>query len=624
MSKSMFLDSLEKSQLLSPRQLADVSAEIAGGANVEEIVKALIADDVLTTYQATKIRAGGAESLVLGQYRIRKELGRGGMSCVYEAVHSVMGRTVAIKIMNAATMEGPEKQLSFRREVATATQLHHPNIVMAYDANEVNGTHFLVMEYVDGVSLHALVKRNGSLPVGLVCEMGRQVAMALQYSHEKGVVHRDIKPGNLMVPRIDVAMLSPPCPEAAGPAGPLAQPLVKVMDFGLARLRNGRASETIRMKAGSDFIGTPDYVSPEQAHDVHSVDIRSDLYSLGCTLYFALAGKPPFGGDGKLLEVLLQHVMDTPTPVEEIRPDVPPEVAACIHRLLAKEPADRFPTPAALATALAPYCAIDLQEIARLTPVPPPVPSSEGRTPPWPISQEHIPTNVCPLSEGNGSDARDLLDVPIPLDLEAGQPFEESPDQPVPLDLDIGLAFENSAEQPSQPPSLAELARHWHAWIDVLIACFESHGRYPRLSPHDYESLHTALLGQCQVLAASRERELRDKIKQVDALVRPWLSLGTLTQADPLVLGSLLRQCRQLEHALNLPRAKRPWGPTVAALAVAVLIAVVGVFLVKTAPPLSQWAPHTLSRWLPHVKFESLIGLGVLTVAVIAYLMRRP
>jgi serine/threonine protein kinase len=198
------------------------------------------------------------------------------------------------------------------------------------------------MEFVDGPNLHELVKERGPLPVGQAADFVRQAALGLQYAHEMGMVHRDIKPANLLV------------------HGNTAQTcIVKILDFGLARLNEPVAPAKQQPKMNDSLpageqqvMGTPDYLSPEQARDVHSVDIRSDLYSLGCTLYFLLAGRVPFPG-GSPLDKLVRHVSEEPAPIQSVRADLPPEMAAIVTRLMAKNPADRFQTPMELSQALA-------------------------------------------------------------------------------------------------------------------------------------------------------------------------------------------------------------------------------------------------------------------------------
>jgi formylglycine-generating enzyme required for sulfatase activity/tRNA A-37 threonylcarbamoyl transferase component Bud32 len=268
-----------------------------------------------------------------GRYRLLRELGRGGMGVVYQARHTVMNREVVIKVISKALLDQPAALERFRREVQAAAQLAHPNIVTAHDAEQAGDTHFLVMEFVPGQSLAEVLQKKGPLPVVHACHYARQVALGLQHAFEKGMVHRDIKPQNLMLT-------------------PKGQ--VKILDFGLAKLASERGTGK-GLTASGAYMGTPDYSAPEQATDARSADIRADLYSLGCTLYCLLAGHPPFQED-TAVKTILAHLEKVPRPLTELRPDVPPALWVVVARLLAKDPAQRFQTPAEVAQALTPFC----------------------------------------------------------------------------------------------------------------------------------------------------------------------------------------------------------------------------------------------------------------------------
>lgn len=278
------------------------------------------------------------------RYRVLGLLGAGGMGAVYKAEHRMMERLVALKVINPAFVSSPAALERFEREVKTAAKLSHPNIVAAHDADQAGDLHFLVMEFVEGMSLDRLVASKGPLPWNVAANLMYQAALGLQHAHEKGMIHRDIKPQNLMRAR---------------------DGSVKILDFGLARL----ASQALQSAPGGDesaaperpadatragsLLGTPDYIAPEQATDAHGADIRADIYSLGCTLYFLLTGEPPYAG-GTLLDKLHAHKMCEPTPIRVRRPEVPEELAAVLERMLAKNPADRYARPADLAKALKP------------------------------------------------------------------------------------------------------------------------------------------------------------------------------------------------------------------------------------------------------------------------------
>src|SRR5262245_57852072 len=270
------------------------------------------------------------------RYRVLGLVGQGGMGAVYRAEHRHMERPVALKVINPGLIRNPATVQRFRQEVRAAARLQHANIVTAYDADEAGGLHFLVMEYVEGRGLADLVRERGPLPAAEACEHARQAALGLQHAHEPGLVHRDIKPHNLMVT----------------PAGQ-----IKILDFGLARL--ARAPEEAVRSAGAPacaltgagaVMGTADYIAPEQAADPRSADIRADIYSLGCTLFHLLTGCPPFP-DGSAQEKIAKHAVEPVPPLT----GVPAGLAAAVARMTAKDPADRYATPAEVAAALAPF-----------------------------------------------------------------------------------------------------------------------------------------------------------------------------------------------------------------------------------------------------------------------------
>jgi serine/threonine protein kinase len=288
----------------------------------------------------------------LGQYRILDRLGAGGMGEVFRAVHLTMDRVVALKVLPPQRMSEERARLRFQREVRSAARLSHPNIVTAYDAHEDRGLCYLVMEYVEGVDLSRCAAAFGTPPLPVACEIIRQAALGLQHAHEKGMVHRDIKPANLMVTRASATANT----LLAAPSWPVPL-VVKILDFGLARLQFTEEVSPDGEKPVTRegvVVGTPEFMSPEQATDSRRVDIRSDIYSLGCTLYFLLAGHSPFLSNSAF-ETLARHLKEPPPPLTAARPEIHPALAALVNRMLAKRPEDRFQTPAELAKALKPW-----------------------------------------------------------------------------------------------------------------------------------------------------------------------------------------------------------------------------------------------------------------------------
>jgi hypothetical protein len=275
------------------------------------------------------------------RYRVLALIGQGGMGAVYKAEHRHMGRVVALKVISPALVGSEAAVARFRQEVQAAARLIHPNIVTAYDADQAGGLHFLVMEFIDGESLDAYLRQKGALPVAEACDYARQAALGLQHAHEMGMVHRDVKPHNLM----------------RTPDG-----RIKILDFGLARL--GRVEDALGGLAGAPasaqltavgaVMGTPDYMAPEQAGDASSADIRADIYSLGCTLYQTLSGRVPFP-DGAAVDKLMRHTTEASADLAGLRPGLPAGVVAIVRKMMAKDPAGRFRTPGEVAAALAPF-----------------------------------------------------------------------------------------------------------------------------------------------------------------------------------------------------------------------------------------------------------------------------
>jgi serine/threonine protein kinase len=273
------------------------------------------------------------------RYRVVRYVGSGGMGTVFAAEDLLMNRAVALKIVNPRLVDRPAAVERFGREVRAAAKLIHPNVVTALDAGQVGDVHFLIMEYVDGKGLDQLLAEKGRLPVAQACEYVRQAAIGLQHAHECGMVHRDVKPQNLIV---------------------TSQGQVKILDFGLARLALEAGTGAVSPRHGGEataltdagaIMGTPDYLAPEQARDPHAADVRADVYSLGCTLYHLLAGRPPFPG-GTPGEKMKAHAEQAPEPLDKRGLGVSPELSAIVLKMLAKDPACRPQTPAQVAQVL--------------------------------------------------------------------------------------------------------------------------------------------------------------------------------------------------------------------------------------------------------------------------------
>ncbi len=301
------------------------------------------------------------------RYEVLDLIGAGGMGCVYKAQHRFMDRLVALKVINHCLLDRPEMAARFLQEVRTAARLNHPNIVRAFDADRVGDTYFLVMEYVDGVSLDQVVTERGPLPVAEACDCARQCALGLQHAWQHGMVHRDIKPQNLMrspdghVKILDfglaryVSEVAPvwaiPVPNSEPPA---ATPPAQAPCSDLPTAPRGYGPPGADWVYTYPGVGTADYMAPEEILDARRADIRADIYGLGCTLYRLLTGEVPFPG-GSAEEKLRRHLSAEPRPLAALRPEVPPALAQLVARMMAKDPARRPQAPAEVAQGLVPF-----------------------------------------------------------------------------------------------------------------------------------------------------------------------------------------------------------------------------------------------------------------------------
>ncbi len=349
------LERLQRSNLLQADALAQVrcaaiEAGLAKDANVsqgsspsgedndlaEQLAEALVQGGWITHWQAEQLLAG-RQAFFFGKYKLLRRIGSGGMGSVYQAEEARLRRVVALKVLHPEKVTAGTSAARFRREIHAASLLQHPNIIQALDADRIGRTHYLVMEYVDGHDLGRWIRRNTQFPLKWTCEVIRQTALGLQHAHERGLVHRDIKPGNLLV-----------CQEAARNL-----PHVKILDFGLARFMQEAPIQGDLTETGQ-ILGTPDYIAPEQARNTRAADIRADIFSLGCTLYRMLAGRLPFEGENAVEKLVARYTSDAP-PIRRFRPEVPPPLEGIVGTMLARDPDQRYPTPEHVAEVLAPF-----------------------------------------------------------------------------------------------------------------------------------------------------------------------------------------------------------------------------------------------------------------------------
>ena len=326
LSRAEFIQNLSDSGLFTPQEVdkaLDTVSELPA-VDGEAVARQLVDSGTLTPFQAEAVRERRFDGLVVGNYQVLDRLGQGGMGTVYKARHRRMRRVVAIKILSRDVAKSENFVKRFQREVEAVARLSHPNIIMAHDADEADVGNFLVMEFVSGRDLATEVHERGPLPVDEAVDCILQAARGLEYAHGQGIIHRDIKPANLLR-------------DTSG--------VVKVADLGLARFEEstGKADAASALTQAGTVMGTADFMSPEQAMGAANIDHRADIYSLGCTLYFLLLGKPPYEGP-TLMAILLKH-RDSPIPsLAATRSDVPAELDALLRLMLEKAPADRIQT----------------------------------------------------------------------------------------------------------------------------------------------------------------------------------------------------------------------------------------------------------------------------------------
>lgn len=337
-----FLELVEKSGLIEKSQLSQSIIELGratgdiSAADTQKISSHLTQAGLLTNWQTKLLMEGKSNGFFLGKYKLLDHIGSGGMGAVFLAEHTLMHRRVAIKVMPRDRIKESSHLARFYLEARAVAALDHQNIIRAHDVDTDGRDHFLVMEYIDGKDVQSMVLQGGPLPFEKAAEIIRQGACGLQHAHERGLIHRDVKPSNLLVDQNGT---------------------VKLLDMGLARFADEGAVASLTIEHDERMLGTVDYLSPEQAVDSHTADCRTDIYSLGGTLYFALTGHPPFP-KGTLAQRVVMHQNKQPEAITVARPDCPQELIDICAKMMAKSPAKRFQTAQEVADTMAEFITI--------------------------------------------------------------------------------------------------------------------------------------------------------------------------------------------------------------------------------------------------------------------------
>lgn len=335
LSTEGFLDFVERSELVEPLTLAAALAELKtaqGGqlpGDAEAVATFLIEKQLLTSWHVEKLMEKRYRGFTLGKYRMLRQIGSGGMSTVFLAEHKLMGRQRAIKVLPKRRVKDSSYLARFHLEAQATSRLSHPNIVRCYDVDNEGDTHYIVMEYIEGKDLNTIVKQEGPLSLELACNYIAQAAEGLDHAHEKGLVHRDVKPANLLV-------------DTKG--------IVKILDLGLALFADDEWA-SLTVEHNENVLGTADYLAPEQAVNSHKVDHRADIYGLGCSLYFLLTGHPPFP-EGTLAQRIAKHQTQQPEEVRKVRPECPRDLADICAKMMQKRAERRYGNMREVADAL--------------------------------------------------------------------------------------------------------------------------------------------------------------------------------------------------------------------------------------------------------------------------------
>jgi serine/threonine protein kinase len=464
MSAAELLDWLGKNSFLPAHRIEELRPLLSTYPDGHAFAKELIHRDLLTPYQVNQILQGKGDQLMVGANRLLERLGEGAMGQVFKAWNTRLGRVVAVKMIHKNHVANKKAMERFQRELAIAGELAHPNIVLVRDADEWDGKPYLVMDFIEGEELSKRVKRTGSLPIADAVEFTRQAALGLQHALEHGVVHRDIKPGNLMLVSGGVVgggtqqsgtqqTRSQESPLTTHHS-PLTTHQIKILDFGLARFES-ETYQSSRLTYAGNVIGTVDYIAPEQANDAHSADIRADIYSLGCTLYYLLTGAVPFPGN-TVVEKVTARTQGDPPSVRRTRPKVSAELDAVLRRMMAREPGARYQTPLEVAQTLAPFVhgTCDQAIMAEASPA-----DAVAAQTPWQTAQaipvtEPLPAGVPVVHAVPLSSAATMPDgVPVVQAIAVGAAF-------APLATPVEIALPTAQPRAKAAPTPPSKKRH--------------------------------------------------------------------------------------------------------------------------------------------------------------------
>jgi serine/threonine protein kinase len=362
-SVASLVEALRRYRLLDALQMEELLVSLLPRqSDPRALAKEMLQRGWLTPNQVNRLFQGREQELVLESYLLLECLGEGPRGQVFKARHQIMKRLATVQVVAEALLDQPETVQRFYQEVQAASQLADPHLVHAYDAGPAGRTHYVATEYVHGLDLERLVEQSGPLPVDLACDFVRQTALGLQHAAERGLLHADLQPANLLatLPLRDDGLL------AAGSAEAFRGAVIKIRNLGLSFSWHPRTAEKDRPRTHP--LDAADFLAPESAAVPAASDVRSELYSLGCVFYYLLTGRPPFPG-GDPADKPRRHEFEEPVPLEMLRWDVPLEVVAVVGKLMARDPADRYQSPAEVAALLEEVLRWRTRETPTTTPI---------------------------------------------------------------------------------------------------------------------------------------------------------------------------------------------------------------------------------------------------------------
>jgi serine/threonine protein kinase len=587
-----FVSVARESRLLKPDLLDSMLGEVGATGSIHDshaLASRLVGQGVLTHWQSEKLLGGVSSGFFLGKYKLQRLIASGSMSSVYEAEHTLLRKRVALKVLPKALVEEASFLERFYREARAVVRLDHPNIIRGFDVGQEGDYHYFVMEYLDGMSFQDLVEKSGPMSADVTAGMIKQAALGLEHAHEAGMVHRDIKPANLLLAEDGV---------------------VKVLDLGLVRSRRQEIDGEAGLTRIHDerMLGTVDYLSPEQAIDSHNVDIRSDVYSLGCTFYFLLAGDPPFA-KGTLTERLLAHQTRSAIPISVIRPDVPASLGRIISKMLEKRPDSRYQTPAEVARALEEWIHRPAETVHVIA-------SDASKVMPWyatpkrddggnregvPVRAANLAGSATRVASSTASRSSTLvLDEPTPSNLSA----RSNPSSSV-------IAGGESRLESQVSPTLLVRRGLWEPWNQWLKAVESLASNAPlRMTPNDpaYRAMYESLMLACRDIREDAPESSQKLAREIRDMTSPWMNLQSLKSIlQSEMKSSILEGVRDLDKLIMGSRepdsqSKKPVYPLAMVFLFVVAATLIGAAVLFLGPEPSE--SETSQSWVAQARLN--------------------